>query len=235
MLERQQDQLIAGLQDLYRRTQTGEAWPTAPLELNSHGQPLTHKILEGLGVLRTEEWDEGVTPDGLPRWRSFEEQIRQGNGITNDDDDVSSDTSFTHTDATSPVQGFQPAFQNSTIMVQRRAKHQKAMAPAGQTSGVPSTAPQPRGFDAFPYAPPEELSKGDHFHGDFPLQIPPAMSMFDGDGDEMQLFGMNDNHAAEKNIPYNNNDNNNNINEWMSIPEDMLHLPSFQGLPLQVQ
>lgn len=52
MLEQQQEQLVAGLQELYRRTQTGQGWEGAPLKESSHGTPLTHDILERLGALK---------------------------------------------------------------------------------------------------------------------------------------------------------------------------------------
>ncbi|EXJ94674.1 hypothetical protein A1O1_03071 [Capronia coronata CBS 617.96] len=52
MLESQQAQLVAGLQELYRRTQNGQGWPGSPLKETSHGMPLTHDILERLGVLK---------------------------------------------------------------------------------------------------------------------------------------------------------------------------------------
>jgi hypothetical protein len=52
MLEQQQAQLVAGLQELYRRTQNGQGWEGPPLKESSHGTPLTHDILERLGSLR---------------------------------------------------------------------------------------------------------------------------------------------------------------------------------------
>ena len=52
MLERQQKQLVAGLQELYRRTQSGLGWDGPPLKETGHGTPLTHDILERLGALK---------------------------------------------------------------------------------------------------------------------------------------------------------------------------------------
>ncbi|KAL2441666.1 hypothetical protein ABEF95_015993 [Exophiala dermatitidis] len=52
MLESQQAQLVAGLQELYKRIQNGQGWPGSPLTETSHGMPLTHDILERLGVLK---------------------------------------------------------------------------------------------------------------------------------------------------------------------------------------
>lgn len=54
MLENQQAQLVAGLQELYKRTRTGQGWVGAPLKESSHGTPLTHDILERLGALKQE-------------------------------------------------------------------------------------------------------------------------------------------------------------------------------------
>lgn len=76
MLERQQSQLIAGLQELYRRIQAGEAFPSPPLEPGYNGQPLTHKILEALDVLPSEEdWEDGdkaVPFEGMT-WQGLEQ------------------------------------------------------------------------------------------------------------------------------------------------------------------
>ena len=52
MLEYQQAQLVTGLQELYRWTQTGQGWTGGPLKETSHGTPLTHDILESLGALK---------------------------------------------------------------------------------------------------------------------------------------------------------------------------------------
>ena len=52
MLEQQQTQLVAGLQELYRRTQDGKGWEGARLKESIHGFPLTHDILERLGALK---------------------------------------------------------------------------------------------------------------------------------------------------------------------------------------
>lgn len=52
MLENQQAQLVAGLQELYRRLQAGETWDGPVLKETSRGTPLTHEILEHLGALK---------------------------------------------------------------------------------------------------------------------------------------------------------------------------------------
>lgn len=52
MLESQQAQLVYGLQELYRRAQSGQGWTGSPLKEASNGSPLTHDILERLGALK---------------------------------------------------------------------------------------------------------------------------------------------------------------------------------------
>ena len=52
MLETQQAQLVSGLQELYRRVQSGEGWPGTPLKESKKGSPLTHEILDRLGSLK---------------------------------------------------------------------------------------------------------------------------------------------------------------------------------------
>ncbi|KAL8838752.1 MAG: hypothetical protein Q9170_002001 [Blastenia crenularia] len=59
MLERQQTQLIAGVQGLHQMLQNGERLPPELLEANKIGQPLVHQILQRLGVLEAgDPWDE---------------------------------------------------------------------------------------------------------------------------------------------------------------------------------
>jgi hypothetical protein len=67
MLEQQQGQLVIGLQELYRRTQTGQGWEGKPLADASNGHPLTHDILAQLGALHGDT--EG-------RRGSFEEDLQ---------------------------------------------------------------------------------------------------------------------------------------------------------------
>ncbi|KAL8941358.1 MAG: hypothetical protein Q9216_002297 [Gyalolechia sp. 2 TL-2023] len=65
MLERQQAQLIAGVQSLYRLNQKGERVPAESLEANRIGQPLVHQILQKLCVLNADDpWDE-IEPEIL--------------------------------------------------------------------------------------------------------------------------------------------------------------------------
>jgi hypothetical protein len=50
LLERQQAQLITGLQQLYRCVEGTPHWPGAPLIKSNSGKPLTHDILERLNA-----------------------------------------------------------------------------------------------------------------------------------------------------------------------------------------
>ena len=58
MLERQHTQLIAGVQELYRRVQIGQGCQGEQLQVENYDQPLTHEILEGLGLLQADDWDD---------------------------------------------------------------------------------------------------------------------------------------------------------------------------------
>ena len=52
MLEQQQLQLVNGLQELYKRSVSGRTWTGPVLQDPGNGRPLTHDILETLGVLK---------------------------------------------------------------------------------------------------------------------------------------------------------------------------------------
>ena len=54
MLEQQQNQLISGLQELYALVISSASWKGAPLKESVNGHPLTHDILERLGVLKVD-------------------------------------------------------------------------------------------------------------------------------------------------------------------------------------
>lgn len=69
MLEQQQSQLVAGLQDIYRRLVAGQVWPGAPLS-ETNGNPLTHDILARLDLLETKQ-------DGSGELEPFEEDCQK--------------------------------------------------------------------------------------------------------------------------------------------------------------
>lgn len=58
MLEQQQSQLVSGLQEMYRRLQSADAWDGKMLH-ESNGHPLTHDILAALNLLETKQ--DGAT------------------------------------------------------------------------------------------------------------------------------------------------------------------------------
>ena len=135
LLERQHAQLTAGLHELHRRTQNGGGWTGPQLEAVNH-QPLTHKILEGLGVLQTDDW-EG-TESGPDTWQDIEGQGRDHSGCLN------SETASPFTQAAfSPTSLTQTAFPQSIIMAKRRAKILKSLAPMTESTIV---APHPMPF-----------------------------------------------------------------------------------------
>lgn len=55
MLEQQQDKLVNALQELYDRNLNRKAWPGPPLQKTAKGIPLTHDILERLGLLKLDD------------------------------------------------------------------------------------------------------------------------------------------------------------------------------------
>ena len=57
MLEQQQVQLIAGIQELYRRILQGQEWPCLVLGTEKQSQLSTHQLLQKLGIL-SDVWNE---------------------------------------------------------------------------------------------------------------------------------------------------------------------------------
>ena len=118
MLERQHTELISGLQELYRRIQAGEPFPSLPLEPAYNGQPLTHKILEALGVLPgDEDWEysDKAVPFESMTWQGLEQE-----GYAYD---VSTATTSPITQTPFPPLTITP-FPQSTIMAKRARKVQ---------------------------------------------------------------------------------------------------------------
>lgn len=58
MLEKQQAQLVAGVQELYRRLKSTGAWDTPAMTDTTQGVPLSHEILAQLGILDRESSPE---------------------------------------------------------------------------------------------------------------------------------------------------------------------------------
>lgn len=130
MLERQHAQLIAGLQELYRRTQDGGGWTGPRLVIENHNQPLTHKILEALGVLHPDEWEDTGIVKG--NWQVSGEQGQDENRWM-----FSGTSSPSSQPALSPISPTWTAFPQSEIMSKRRLKLQTSLAPTAQTLSMP--------------------------------------------------------------------------------------------------
>ena len=83
VLERQHSQLVAGVREMYTLLQNGDGWPGADLEPSSQndGQPLTHQILEALGVLQTSPEDDGDDLNG--EWQTFKHHPQDDGVIYN--------------------------------------------------------------------------------------------------------------------------------------------------------
>lgn len=137
MLERQHTQLLTGLQELYRRAQNGQGWDGPPLDPINRGRPLAHKILDALGVLCKDEWEDDDGPDGMSSWQSFEQQSHRGSDILHDHSDTVSPAT---TMAISPLSVPPPAFPLSTIKAKRPSKYKASRPPTSQPL---STAPLP--------------------------------------------------------------------------------------------
>ena len=58
MLEQQQEKLVNAIRELYARAVTSGSWTGPPLQATPKGYPLTHDILERLGMLRLGSHDE---------------------------------------------------------------------------------------------------------------------------------------------------------------------------------
>lgn len=171
MLERQHAQLMAGLQELYRRTQNGNAWTGPRLEVVSHNQPLTHKILEALGVLHSDEWEERESVEGT--WQGFERQGQDNRGW------MYSETVSPSTQATfSPNSPTQTAFPQSTLMSKRRSKLQTDLPPITQTLTMPPLLTST--FDSM---------KPEAYPHAFPNQMPTALDSFTSNESMMTNMG----------------------------------------------
>lgn len=71
--------MINGLQELYKRTVNGSGWPGKPLKLDPNGQPLTHDLLNRLGILDKSRACLGVETKFLER-RAWDENTENLQG-----------------------------------------------------------------------------------------------------------------------------------------------------------
>lgn len=148
MLEQQQERLVSALQEMYHRSRKGEPWPGMKLaEIN--GQPLTHDILAGLGLLELKH-------DGSGEAEQFEEDfdkmqsklLASGAGYAHRRGSISSESDHSHpspkksTPHGTPAMTKQPVFSN----------------PFNFTPS-PSQSPVPRQRKSYPPAQPSLLHR----------------------------------------------------------------------------
>lgn len=105
MLENQQAQLVAGLQELYRRLHAGEGWNGPALKESSRGAPLTHEILDHLGALKQ---------DNHHTVESFEEdlELAQRKLLVQHSGLMQREVSFDTNSDSAPSPMFEPVQQN---------------------------------------------------------------------------------------------------------------------------
>ncbi len=135
MLENQQQQLVQGLQELYRRVQTGEGWTGAPLK-ESNGTPLTHDILQRLGALKQE---------GQADSAHFEEDmgVMQSRLFASGGSLMQRETSFDTNSEADQSPMFEPAAHYKPTFTNPFASHYPPTPPMGSPhpSGVKTSSP----------------------------------------------------------------------------------------------
>jgi hypothetical protein len=139
MLEKQQTQLVKGLQELYRRTRDGRGWLGAPVKESGSGGPLTHDILERLGVLvqdgssDIELLDDDLLDLNLTQHRLLASSVRSTQSQASAD--VDSDTDYSAVSKAIPVK--QQEVSSGLILA-------KPSFPASSSSSPPSSSPPSR-------------------------------------------------------------------------------------------
>lgn len=162
MLERQNGQLSAGLQELYRRAHDSCSCTEPRLEVGNHDQPLTHQILEVLGVLHPSDREDMESIDH--DWQTSEAQEQDGNDwdwTYSTMDASTTQAAFSHNAPT------QIAFAQSAIISKRQSKAHSSLAPTAQTLSMP-----PPLIANFACIKPEPYSDS------FPTQIPTSTDTF---------------------------------------------------------
>ena len=162
MLERQNGQLSAGLQELYRRAQDSCSWTEPRLEVGDHNQPLIHQILEVLGVLHPSDREDMEIVD--QDWQSSDAQEQDGNDWDWLYSRMDSSTTPAACSHDSPTQ---IAFAQSEIISKRQSKAHGSLAPPAQTLSMP-----PPLIANFACIKPEPYTQS------FPTQIPTSTDAF---------------------------------------------------------
>jgi hypothetical protein len=74
MLERQHNQLVSGLQEMYQRLRKASLWEGEPLD-ESSGRPLTHDILAALNLLQPDDEEFVESPRSSPMRQEAEMDV----------------------------------------------------------------------------------------------------------------------------------------------------------------
>jgi hypothetical protein len=84
MLEKQHNQLVGGLQEMYQRLQKASLWEGEPLD-ESSGRPLTHDILAALNFLEPTEDDFIEQPESSPMLEEAVDEIEDASAASSQD------------------------------------------------------------------------------------------------------------------------------------------------------
>lgn len=177
MLERQQSQLIAGIQSVYQMMKNGESWPGPPLDHDAYGQPLTHKMLEGLGILGSDHWEDlaAISPClKVPGSPSLKDEVLDMISPSSTDSQLSSVSSISR----------KPSMPQPTLVATARSDLEEPFALNDPWTSPPRSSP-----------PPIRKRRG---KPDMVLQMPPPLSAYLGEhGFEFeqnfaQIMGLND-------------------------------------------
>ncbi|EME40274.1 fungal Zn binuclear cluster domain-containing protein [Dothistroma septosporum NZE10] len=141
MLEQQQAQLVNGLQEMYRRLRTADAWEGEALS-DTNGAPLTHDILAALGLLEPKH-------DGSGELETFEDDceslqsrlIAQGAGLTQRRGSFSSESEHSQHGHARSASRSTPSISKPPTFKQESLYHS---APPSPPQDTPAPVPAPR-------------------------------------------------------------------------------------------
>lgn len=150
MLERQQGQLVCGLQDLYHRLLKAGAWEGLSLD-ESNGHPLTHDILSALDRLESKNDDSG----DLMAFEGSCEQLQSeliagGAGYCHRRGSLSSHSAHSHHDSTRPAPS-----HDTPVQLEAEAESLK------ENLNEPDANPLPRASSPVPWPRPPTLPQVD--------------------------------------------------------------------------
>ncbi|KAF2166230.1 hypothetical protein M409DRAFT_55093 [Zasmidium cellare ATCC 36951] len=154
MLEQQQQQLVSGLQEMYKRLVAANAWTGAALS-ETNGHPLTHDILAALDLLESKQ-------DGSGEMETFEEDcaklqsklIAEGAGFTQRRGSFSSDSEHSQHGHARSVSHGTPVLSKPAVFKDNFNFSAPPSPPAD-----PSPMPAPRHRQSFPPAQPSPLQQ----------------------------------------------------------------------------